>query len=67
MPLLHYCAESGILSRNLVKALSHQMDEEFLGQLAVEFGTTTNLHCELIINSGRRDWIGGSRSFYQIF
>ena len=44
MPLLHYCAELGILNRNLVKLLAHQMDEEFQGQLAVEFG---KLNCQL--------------------
>ena len=38
MPLLHYCAQLGILSSNLVKMLAHQLDEEYLGQLAVEFG-----------------------------
>ena len=38
MPLLHYCAQLGIVSSNLVKMLAHQMDEEYLGQLAIEFG-----------------------------
>ena len=38
MPLLHYCAELGILNHNLVKMLARQTDEEFQGQLAVELG-----------------------------
>ena len=38
MPLLHYCAELGILNQNLVKLLAPQTDEEFLGQLAIELG-----------------------------
>ena len=38
MPLLHYCAQLGIVSSNLVKMLAYQMDEEYLGQLAIEFG-----------------------------
>ena len=38
MPLLHYCGQLGILSSNLVKMLADQMEEEYFGQLAIEFG-----------------------------
>ena len=46
MPLLHYCAELGILNPNLVKLLAHQIDEEFYGQLAIELGI---LDCKLYL------------------